>query len=131
MQLKKRLLPVLLLILLAGCGYTAQDTKDRENMVITQEEAKEIMDTREDYVLLDVREKEEYDQGHIEGALLLPYASVEELAETMLPDKDKTVLIYCRSGRRSAIAATALADLGYTDVKDFGGILDWTYEVVK
>ncbi len=64
--------PVLLLILLAGCGYTAQDTKGRENMVITQEEAKEIMDAREDYVLLDVREKEEYAQGHIEGRCFCP-----------------------------------------------------------
>ena len=83
------------------------------------------------YTVLDVREQSEYDEGHIEGAKLLPYGSITaESAAAVLPGKDETVLVYCRSGRRSAIAAQALADLGYTAVYDFGGIIDWPYEVV-
>ena len=83
------------------------------------------------YTVLDVREQSEYDEGHIEGAKLLPYGSITaESAAAILPAKDETVLVYCRSGRRSAIAAQALADLGYTAVYDFGGIIDWPYEVV-
>jgi|GEM_PF-900896 len=83
------------------------------------------------YTVLDVREQDEYDAGHIEGAKLLPYGSIDaESAAATLPSKDGVVLVYCRSGRRSAIAAQALADLGYTAVYDFGGINDWPYEVV-
>lgn len=83
------------------------------------------------YTVLDVREQDEFDAGHIEGAKLLPYGSITaDSAAAVLPAKDETVLVYCRSGRRSAIAAQALADLGYTAVYDFGGILDWPYEVV-
>lgn len=100
-------------------------------MVITAEEAKAIMDSQEDYILLDVREQKEYEAGHIEGAVLIPYGSIGELAENALPDRDRTILVYCRSGRRSAIAAEELAKLGYTDVRDFGGIIDWPYDVVK
>lgn len=100
-------------------------------MQITAEEAKEIMDSAEDYVLLDVREQDEFAEGHIEGAILIPYGSIDTRAESELPDKEQTILVYCRSGRRSAIAAEALVSLGYTDVRDFGGILDWPYETVK
>lgn len=98
---------------------------------ITQPEAKKIMDSGEDYILLDVREMEEFDEGHIEGALLIPYTEIEEKAEEMLPDKNAQILVYCRSGRRSKIAAGTLAELGYTNVKEFGGIIDWEYETVK
>lgn len=100
-------------------------------MRITAEEAKEIMDSTEDYVLLDVREQDEFAEGHIEGAVLIPYESIGDRAENELPDKEQTILVYCRSGRRSAIAAKALAELGYEDVRDFGGIIDWPYETVK
>ena len=89
------------------------------------------MDSGEDIVILDVREQDEYDKGHIPGAILLPYTRVEEQAEAMLPDKDKTILVYCRTGRRSKIAAQSLADLGYKDVREFGGILDWPYETTE
>ena len=75
--------------------------------------------------------KDEYDAGHIPGAMLLPYTEIENKAESMLLDKDKQILVYCRSGRRSKIAAEALASLGYTNVKEFGGIIDWPYEVEK
>ena len=98
---------------------------------ITAEEAKNIMDSEEEYILLDVREQEEFDEGHIAGATLLPYTEIESKAETILPYKDKQILVYCRSGRRSKIAAESLAKLGYTNIKEFGGIIDWPYEVVK
>ena len=98
---------------------------------ITTEEAKKIMDLGEEHIVLDVREQNEFDEGHIPGAVLIPYTEIENKAEEMLPDKDKLILVYCRSGRRSKIAAESLAKLGYTDVKEFGGIMDWKYEVVK
>ena len=98
---------------------------------ITAEDAKKIMDSSDDYTLLDVREQDEFDAGHIPGAILLPYTEIENKAEEMLPDKDKQLLVYCRSGRRSKIAAEALARLGYTNIKEFGGIIDWPYEVEK
>ena len=87
----------------------------------------------QDAVILDVRTEEEFDGGHIPDAVLLPYDEITaEIAEKILPDKTKKVLIYCRTGRRSAIAATALLDLGYTAVYDFGGITtDWNGEIVK
>ena len=96
---------------------------------ITAQEAKEIMDTQTGYVILDVRELEEYDEGHIPGAILIPYTKIEAQAEDVLTDKDQLILVYCRSGRRSKIAAEALVALGYTNVKEFGGIIDWPYEV--
>ena len=98
---------------------------------ITPQEAKKIMDRGELYVLLDVREQDEYDAGHIPGALLIPYTQIDEKAEGFISDKDKLILVYCRSGRRSKIASESLAKLGYTNVKEFGGIIDWPYEVVK
>ena len=103
--------------------------KEAVYLNISAQEAKEIMDTETGYVILDVREQDEYDQGHIPGAVLLPYESVDELAEEMLPDKDQMILVYCRSGRRSKIAAEALVELGYTNIREFGGIIDWPYEV--
>ena len=99
--------------------------------VITPEEAKEIMNQEDSYVILDVREQDEYDEGHIEGALLLPYTEIEKRAGEELPEKDQLILVYCRSGRRSAIAAKSLIEMGYTNIKDFGGIIDWPYEVVN
>lgn len=98
---------------------------------ITAEDAKRIIDSGEECVILDVREQEEFDEGHIAGAILIPHEKISEKAEEMMPDKDKQILVYCRSGRRSKIAAEALAELGYTDIKEFGGIIDWTYGVEK
>ena len=87
------------------------------------------MDTEEGYIILDVRTQEEYDQGHIPGAIVISYEEIEEKAEEVLTDKDQLILVYCRSGRRSKIAAEALVELGYTNIKEFGGIIDWPYEV--
>ena len=98
---------------------------------ITTEEAKKIMDSGKEHIILDTREQDEFDEGHIPGAILIPYTEIESKAEEMLPDKDKLILVYCRSGRRSKIASESLAKLGYTDVKEFGGIIDWPYEVEK
>ena len=98
---------------------------------ITPEEAKKIMDSGEEHIFLDTREQDEFDEGHIPGAILIPYTEIENKAEEMLPDKNKLILVYCRSGRRSKIASESLAKLGYTNVKEFGGIIDWPYEVVK
>ena len=79
----------------------------------------------------DTREQDEFDKGHIPGAILIPYTEIENKAEAMLTDKDKLILVYCRSGRRSKIAAESLVKLGYTNVKEFGGIIDWSYEIEK
>ena len=98
---------------------------------ITQDEAKKIMDSEEKHIILDTREQDEFDEGHIPGAILLPYTEIEDKAEEMLPDKDALILVYCRSGRRSKIAAQSLAELGYTNIKEFGGIITWKYEVEK
>ena len=98
---------------------------------ITPQDAKKIMDSGEEHIILDTREQDEFDEGHIPGAILIPYTEIENKAEEMLPDKDAQILVYCRSGRRSKIAAESLAKLGYTNVKEFGGIIDWPYEVEK
>jgi rhodanese-related sulfurtransferase len=98
---------------------------------ITPEEAKKIMDSGEEHIILDTREQDEFDSGHIPGAILIPYTEIENKAEEILPDKDAQILVYCRSGRRSKIASESLAKLGYKNVKEFGGIIDWPFEVVK
>ena len=98
---------------------------------IAAEEAKKLMDSEEGCIILDVRTREEYDQGHIPGAILIPDTEIEAKAADLLPDKDQLILVYCRSGRRSKLAAQSLADLGYTNIREFGGILDWPYEVVQ
>ena len=98
---------------------------------ITPQQAKKLMETESDYMILDVREQDEFDEGHVEGAILIPYAQINAKAEELLPDHDQLILVYCRSGRRSKIAAESLVNLGYTNVKEFGGIIDWPYEVVK
>mgnify|MGYP003295861607 CR=1 FL=1 len=95
------------------------------------QEAKTIMDTETDYIIIDARTAEEFAEGHIENAILIPEYEIKDRAEKELPDKDALILVYCRSGRRSKIASEELVKLGYTNVKEFGGIIDWPYEVVK
>ena len=112
-----------LVLLLTACAQAASYEQ------ITQEEAKQIMDTTNGYILLDTRTREEYDQSHIPGALLIPHTEIAQRAEEELPDKDQVILVYCRSGNRSKQASEALAELGYTHVKEFGGINTWPYEV--
>ena len=127
----KRILPLflLLLLLLIGCGGNASNTSSESSyQQISQEEAKEMMDTQ-DVIILDVREQDEYDSGHIPGAVLLPVGTIdEETAAEVIPEKDSTVLVYCRSGNRSKTASSALAELGYTNIYELGGINTWPYE---
>lgn len=126
----KRLVSLLfaLVALLTGCG-TAGISEGSGYTHISQEEAKEMMDTQE-VLILDVREQQEYDSGHIPDAVLLPVGTItEESAAEVIPEKGTTVLVYCRSGNRSKTAAEALAGLGYTSIYEFGGITTWPYEV--
>ena len=125
----KKIIAVLLLCLalFTACG-THQDSSYTQ---ISAEQAMTIMDEQEDYILLDVRTESEFAEGHIEGAILIPNTEITSRAEEELPDKDALILLYCRSGNRSKQAAQALADLGYTNVQEFGGIIDWPYEIVK
>lgn len=98
---------------------------------LTAEEAKAIIDSGESLIILDVREQSEFDSGHIPNAVLLPSGSVKTMAAEALPDKDAKILVYCRSGSRSRSAANTLVGMGYTQVYDIGGIIDWPYDVVK
>ena len=120
------------MILLAACTVCACGAKDtgekKEYVRISQEEAKRCMDEESGFVILDVRTEEEYAQIHIPGAVLIPDYEIQERAEKELPDKDQLILVYCRSGNRSKKAAQALAELGYTNIREFGGINTWPYE---
>ncbi len=140
--MKKNIFKVLLLstiFILGGCSanQTDQNISTTDNLEkieykkITSEEAKTIMDSGEDHVVVDVRTQGEYESGHIEGALLLPLDEIELIASQKLPDLNQKILLYCRSGNRSAVAARMLIKMGYTDVSDFGGIIDWPYDIVK
>ena len=134
-------LPVLLgILLLFGCAQknapsgSAQPLSSSPSegvyQKISPEEARRMMDESGGFILLDVRTQEEFSQGHIEGAQLLPNDEIGERAQEELPDKNAVILVYCRSGRRSAEAAHRLIDMGYTNIYDFGGILDWPYGTV-
>ena len=119
-------LPLSLMLMLVGCGGSGEKSAYRQ---ISQEEAKEMMDTQQ-VIVLDVREQDEYDGGRIPGAVLLPVGTIDKTtAAAVIPEKDDTVLVYCRSGNRSKTAAAKLADLGYSGVYEFGGILTWPYEI--
>ena len=98
---------------------------------ISGAEAKALMDSESGYIIIDARTQSEYDEGHIPGAILIPEYEISDRAEKELHDKNQLILVYCRSGRRSKIAAEELVKLGYTNVKEFGGIIDWEYETVK
>ena len=127
----KRMLPAVLTILLlfTGCGGTSM--KENNYQQITQEAAKEMIDTQE-VLILDVREQHEYDSGHIPGAVLLPVGTItKDTASAVIDDLDTVVLVYCRSGNRSKTASQTLVDLGYTNIYEFGGINTWPYEIEK
>ena len=128
--MKKLIILVLALMLLTACGQEKEKPqKEEAYMNITAQEAKNLMDSEEGYVILDVRTQEEYAQGHIPGAILIPDYEISTKAEELLPDQNQLILVYCRSGRRSKLAAEALVKLGYTNIREFGGIIDWPYAV--
>ena len=126
--MKKLIFLLLAVMLLTACGQDRGNDQKAVYLNITAEEAKQIMDSEEGYIILDVRTQEEYDQGHIPGAIVISHEEIAEKAEDVLTDKDQLILVYCRSGRRSKIAAEALVELGYTNIREFGGISDWPYE---
>ena len=127
---KRFLLMLLTLALPFGCVGCSEGSSASYDQ-ISGAEAKALMDSESGYIIIDARTQEEYDQGHIPGAILIPEYEIADRAEKELPDKNQLILVYCRSGRRSKIAAEELVKLGYTNVKEFGGIIDWEYEIVK
>ena len=137
---KNRMLNSLILLLellLTGCGnagndsaYVTSENSSATYTQISQEEAKEMMGKDDDHIVVDVRRADEYAAGHIPGAILIPNEKIGTEQPAELPDLDQIILIYCRSGNRSKQASQKLADMGYTNVYEFGGIIDWTGEVV-
>lgn len=125
------------LVALGGCR--PQTTADKDTpapaaaiyQTISAEDAKKALDTDPTIILLDVRTPQEYQDGHIPKALLLPDYQLNEEAAKLLPDKDRKIFVYCRSGRRSKLAAQQMIEMGYRNVYDLGGIINWPYEVVK
>lgn len=128
-QLGNILISAALVLILAGCGSKKAEERPSYQQ-ITQAEAQRIMDEEEGYIILDVRRQDEFDAGHIPGAILIPNESIDKERPEELPDLDQTILVYCRSGNRSKQASQKLADMGYTDIKEFGGINTWPGEIV-
>ena len=126
--MKKLVFLLLAVMMLTACGQDKENSQGAGYVNITAEQAKEIMDSQEDYIILDVRTQDEFDESRIPGAILIPHDEITEKAEDLLTNKDQLILVYCRSGRRSKLAAEALVELGYNNIKEFGGIIDWPYE---
>lgn len=134
----KKYIAVILLfapvLILAGCGkgqiMDGPDmVREPEYIQIDQETAKEMMTRDDGHIIIDVRRQDEFDTGHIPGAICIPNESIETEPPEQLQDFDQVILVYCRSGRRSKEAAQKLADMGYRNVYEFGGIIDWTGEI--
>ena len=129
----KRMLPMLLLLsfALTGCAASATLPETNTYRQITMQEAVELMEKEDNYLILDVRTEQEYVAGHIPGAIVVPNETIgtEEIAQ--LPDKDQLIMVYCRSGNRSKQASDKLVKLGYTNIIEFGGINSWPGETVS
>ena len=132
-----------LCMLLSACGNRISSSENVQSEVqtttvaetmtyqqVTQEKAKEMMKADDGHIIVDVRRQDEYDSGHIPDAILIPNESIGTEKPKELSDLDQVILIYCRSGRRSKEASQKLADMGYTNIYEFGGIIDWTGEIV-
>ena len=115
------------LLLLTGCG--AEDAPTYRQ--VSSDEAAAMMASESGYLILDVRTRAEYEQGHIPGAVCVPNETIGTDDIPALPDKSQLILVYCRSGNRSKQAAQKLADAGYTNIVEFGGILSWTGDTVS
>ncbi|MDD4047080.1 MAG: rhodanese-like domain-containing protein [Tissierellia bacterium] len=133
----KRILIILFIVILITIIFTGCTSMEKEQTgteteykKISAQEAKAIIES-EDVIILDVRTQEEYNEGHIENSVLLPVNDISAKAEEILTDKDAKILVYCRSGNRSATASKQLIKMGYTNVYDFGGINSWPYEIIK
>ena len=131
-MIKRRIISIIaalvFLIALSGCGT---EEKGSVYMNINAEKAREMMNELDEFVLLDVRSEEEFSEGHIPGAIIIPHEEISERAESEILEKDIPIFVYCRSGRRSKIAAEELVALGYSEIYEFGGIIDWPYEIEK
>lgn len=132
--MKTKLLILILSIITINTLIACESNSSTENISyndkITAAQAKEMIDANSEVIILDVRTESEYNAGHIEGAILIPDFDIANKAESILTDKSATILVYCRSGRRSALSAIVLSQLGYTNIYDFGGISDWDYDLV-
>ena len=128
----KRMLPMLLLLSLAltGCAASAPVSEANAYRRITMQEAQEMMAMEENHIILDVRTQQEYAAGHIPGAIVIPNETIGKEEIPQLPDKDQLIMVYCRSGNRSKQASDKLVKLGYTNIVEFGGIIDWPGEIV-
>ena len=119
---------------LTGCSNSTNHSNTASNsntyQQITAEEAAKMMQSETDYIVLDVRTEQEYASGHIPGAVNIPNETIASGAIQQLPDKEQLILVYCRSGNRSKQASEKLVNLGYTNIVEFGGINDWSGEVV-
>lgn len=133
----KKLYAVLLTVLLTGVlaggvlMMQSQHSAHATYRQISASEAMSLMESEENYIIADVRTQAEFDAGHIPDAICVPNETIGSTAPAALPDKAQLILVYCRSGNRSKQASQKLADIGYTQVVEFGGIIDWQGEVVK
>ena len=128
----KRTIPIFLMmtLLLTGCAVPRPAAEANTYRQITMQEAVEMMEREEDYIILDVRTLDEFAAGHIPGAIVIPNETIGTEEISQLPDKDQLIMVYCRSGNRSKQASDKLVKLGYTNIVEFGGIINWTGEVV-
>ena len=128
----KKIIPLLLLLplVLAGCAVSAPESQANTYRRITMQQAVEMMEKEENYIILDVRTHEEFAAGHIPGAIVIPNESIGSKELPQLPEKDQLIMVYCRSGNRSKQASDKLVKMGYTNIVEFGGIIDWTGEIV-
>lgn len=121
--------------LFMSCLQNNKSKKSEESTMpyeqITQEDAKKMMDSEKDFIILDVRTPEEFASGHIKDAVNIPNETIFDKEPTELTDKSQLILLYCRSGRRSKEAAKKLAKIGYTNIKEFGGIIDWKWDIIQ
>ena len=131
MRMHNKAILILIVIMLSLAFASCGGGEETEYSQVDAAKAKQLMETEDNYVILDVRTDEEYSEGHIPGAMLIPDYEIEDKAESMLKDKDQLILVYCRSGNRSKGASEALAKLGYTNVVEFGGIIDWPYAIER
>lgn len=127
----KTIIIFLVLLIMTGCREKSGESEEKISFVsISESEAKKMMEEDNSLIIVDVREEYEYEEGHIIDAVCIPLGTIDESVSEILKDRDQVILVFCRSGRRSKEACQKLADLGYRRVYDFGGILDWTGEVV-
>ena len=129
-KIMKHILKIVILgalpFFLVGCGGSAAGAAYRH---ISSEEAQRMMQEETNYIILDVRTQKEYSEGHIPKAICIPNETIEKTPPKDLPDKKQMILVYCRSGRRSKEAAHKLTDMGYSNIVEFGGIIDWHGEI--